>query len=297
MEIRELRSFLAVASAGSMTHAAEELHVTQPTLSKQIKALETELGKKLFVRRGFGISLTEAGELLRERAHDLVGMADKIESEFTELDNITGGVLYFGMAETHQVKYIARQIAQLRESCPDLHYHVESGVSGHVLEHLDKGIVDFAVLAERPDRVRYEFVLFPEHERWGLIMRDDDELSRREAITADDLVGLPLFCSEQAWREDIPHWARHNMSKLRHEATFGLPYNGAVFVREGLGYLLALDQIIDTRPGSGLVFRPLDPPLETGIYLTWKRNRPLTPIAERFLRQTQRAFAEIDAAI
>lgn len=122
MELRELRSFLVVAEEENMTRAAEKLHLTQPTLSKQIKALETELGQKLFVRQGFGIALTEEGRLLRERAEGLVAMADKVKEEFTELDNITGGVLHFGLAESFQIKYLAREIAALRKSCPHLTY-------------------------------------------------------------------------------------------------------------------------------------------------------------------------------
>ena len=290
MEIRELRSFLVVAEEENMTRAAERLHLTQPTLSKQIKALEEELGQKLFVRQGFGIALTEEGRLLRERAADLVSMADKVKAEFTELDNITGGVLYFGLAESYQIRYLAREIALLRESCPQLTYHVDSGTTQQVLDKLDSGIMDFVVLAELPDRTRYEFVRFPDHERWGVVMAKSAPLAKETAITAKDLKGLPLFASEQSWAKDIPRWAGHAMHSLTLAASFGLPYNGAMFAREGLGYLLTFEHIVDTSPESGLVFRPLDPPLHTDLFFTWKRNRPLTPIAERFRRQVFEAF-------
>lgn len=290
MELRELRSFLVVAEEENMTRAAERLHLTQPTLSKQIKALETELGQKLFVRQGFGIELTDEGRLLRERAADLVSMADKVKTEFTELDNIIGGVLYFGLAESYQIKYLAREIARLRESCPQLEYHVDSGTTRQVLDKLDAGIMDFVVLAELPDRTRYEFVRFPDHERWGVVMAKSAPLAKKSVITVKDLKGLPLFASDQSWAKDIPRWAGRSMGSLNHAASFGLPYNGAVFAREGLGYLLTFEHIVDTSPGSGLVFRPLDPPLHTDLYFTWKRNRPLTPIAERFRRQVCEAF-------
>lgn len=290
MELRELRSFLVVAEEENMTRAAEKLHLTQPTLSKQIKALETELGQKLFVRQGFGIALTEEGRLLRERAEGLVAMADKVKEEFTELDNITGGVLHFGLAESFQIKYLAREIAALRKSCPHLTYHVDSGTTRQVLDKLDAGIMDFVVLAELPDRTRYEFVKFPDHEHWGVVMAKSAPLAKKKAIAPADLKGLQLFCSDQSWARDIPRWAGRAMGDLTREASFGLAYNGAIFAREKLGYLLAFDHIVDTGPGSGLVFRPLEPPLHTDLYFTWKRGRPLTPIAERFCRQVREAF-------
>lgn len=291
MEIRELRSFVAIARHENMTKAAEELHVSQSALSKQVKSLEKELGCSLFKRRSFGIDLTEEGRLLCERATSLVAMADKIEDEFDALDSITGGKLYFGLAESFQVKYLAREIKKLKESCPDLEYHVVSGVSAQVLGLLDEGVIDFAVLAETPDTSKYESIEFPERERWGIIMATGCDLAKKKSITVSDLAGLPLFCSDQAWRNDVPQWAgEENMSSLHRTAGFGLAYNGAVFAREGLGYLFALDKIVDTSRGSGVVFRPLSPSLQTKLYFVWKPERPLTPIAKRFLAQAKEAF-------
>lgn len=269
--------------------AAAELHMSQPSLSKLIKSLERELGAKLFVRRSFGLTLTEDGQLLRERARDLVGMADRIEDEFASLGNVTGGTLYFGLAESFQIKYLAQQIKLLRRDCPDLHYHVESGVPSQVLEHLDQGALDFAVLAQQPDLTKYEALAFPDVDRWGVIVPQDHRLASHERIRIDDLVGEPLFCSEQGWKREVVRWAGSRLPDLRLEATFGLAYNAAVFAREGLGVLLTFDRIVDTSGGSGLVFRPLEPALETKLHLTWRRNRPLSPIAERFLKQLRSA--------
>lgn len=291
MEIRELRSFLAVAHHESMTKAAAELHVTQSALSKQMKSLETELESKLFDRRSFGLSLTEEGRLLRERAQSLISIADKIESEFTDLGSVTGGTLYFGLAESYQIKFLACEIARLQKDCSDLGYHVVSGTSEQVTGLLDAGIIDFAVLAETPDAARYDSIPFPEEERWGVVMAKGCDLARKRKVRVEDLIGLPLFCSDQAWRNDIPRWAGAHMEKLHHAATFGLAYNGAVFAREGLGYLLAFDGIVDTTSGSGLVFRPLAPALHTSLHFTWKPDRTLTPIAERFLQQVRTSFA------
>ena len=162
MEIRTLRYFLAAAREENMTRAAEQLHVTQPTLSKQLKGLEDELGKKLFIRHSFSIALTEEGILLRNRAEDLISMADKIEKEFLSLDDITGGDIYFGLAESYQIRYLAREIREFKKLYPDLHYHITSGDTEQVTEKLDKGLLDFAVICETPDERKYNYILFPE---------------------------------------------------------------------------------------------------------------------------------------
>ena len=164
MEIRTLRYFLAAAREENMTRAAEILHVTQPTLSKALKSLEDELGKKLFTRHSFSISLTEEGILLRERAEDLISMADRIEKEFLSLDDITGGELYFGLAESFQIRYLARELCILKEQYPGLNYHITSGDTEQVTEKLDKGLLDFAVICNTPDTKKYEYLLFPETE-------------------------------------------------------------------------------------------------------------------------------------
>ena len=290
MEIRNLRYFLAVAREENMSRAAETLHVTQPTLSKALKSLEEELGKKLFTRHSFRIRLTEEGILLRDRAADLVGMVEKIEREFVSLDDITGGELYLGLAESYQIRYLARQIRHLKERCPNLHYHITSGDTEQVAEKLDKGLLDFCVLAETPDYRKYEALQFPEADVWGLVMPAGDPLAAKEAITVDDLTGLPLFSSEQGWVHEIAAWAGDRMTKLNLEGSFRLVYNASMFVKEGLGYLLAFDGLVDVSEQNGLVFRPLTPAVTTPLYLVWNRNQAFTPIAGQFLKEIRQAF-------
>ena len=290
MEIRTLRYFLAAAREENMTRAAETLHVTQPTLSKALKALEEELGKKLFTRHSFSIRLTDEGVLLRNRAEDLVSMADRIEREFLSLDDITGGDLYFGLAESFQIRYLARAIHSFKQTYPGLRYHITSGDTEQVLEKLDKGLLDFVVLVETPDAGKYESLIFPEADVWGLVMPEDDPLAEKKAIRVDDLIGLPLFCSEQSWEKDIPRWAGEKMGELHLEGSFRLSYNASIFAREHLGYVLTFDRLLDTSPGSGLAFRPLDPRLETKLYLVWKKYQTFSPIAERFLTQIRTVF-------
>ncbi len=273
-----------------MTRAAEILHVTQPTLSKTLKALEDELGKKLFVRHSFSITLTQEGALLRDRAEDLLTMADKIEKEFLSLDDITGGELYFGLAESYQIRYLARELRVLKEQYPGLKYHITSGDTEQVTEKLDKGLLDFAVICDTPNERKYEWTAFPEGDTWGLIFPASAPLAEKDVIKIDDLVGLPLFTSRQGWEGDIKKWAGNRFEELHLEGSFRLAYNASMFVREGLGYQLSFRNLVDVSEDSGLTFRPLFPKLETRLYIIWNRYQTFTPIAERFLAQVKRNF-------
>ena len=289
MEIKNLRYFLAVAREENMSKAAEQLHVSQPTLSKTLKALEEELGKKLFIRHSFSISLTDEGVLLRDRAQDLVAMSDKIEQEFSSLDDITGGNIYFGLAESYQIRYLAREIYKLKEKCPNFTYHITSGDTEQVTEKLDKGILDFAVLCETPDSNKYEYVKFPEADVWGAIISSSHPLAKKKSIHVSDLIGQPLFVSEQSWNNEIKTWAKERFPKLKLEGSFRLSYNGSVFARENLGILLTFKDLINTE-GTDMVFRPLSPELKSELYLIWNKYQAFTPIAEKFLEQIKKTF-------
>ena len=289
MEIKNLRYFLAVAREENMSKAAEQLQVSQPTLSKTLKALEEELGKKLFIRHSFSISLTDEGMLLRDRAQDLVAMSDKIEQEFNSLDDITGGDIYFGLAESYQIRYLAREIYKLKEKYPNFTYHITSGDTEQVTEKLDKGILDFAVLCETPDSNKYEYVKFPEADVWGAIISSSHPLAKKKSIHVSDLIGQPLFVSEQSWNNEIKTWAKERFPKLKLEGSFRLSYNGSVFARENLGILLTFKDLINTE-GTDMVFRPLSPELKSELYLIWNKYQAFTPIAEKFLEQIKRAF-------
>lgn len=290
MEIRNLRYFLAVAREENMSRAAEILHVTQPTLSKALKALEDELGKKLFTRHSFSIKLTDEGMLLRDRAEDLIAMADKIEQEFISLDDITGGDIYFGLGESYQIALLAREIKKLKDRYPSFTYHITSGDTEQVTEKLDKGLLDFGVICELPNREKYEYLPFPSTDRWGAVMLNNHPLSKKKSIKAKDLIGQPLFCSEQSWNLEIREWAEDLYSKLRLEGSFRLSYNASMFAKEGLGILLTFEHLINCSEESELVFRPLSPKQETKLYLIWNKYQTFTPIAEKFLAQVKESF-------
>ena len=271
MEIKSLRYFLAVAREENMTKAADMLHVTQPTLSKTLKSLEDELGKKLFTRHSFSISLTDEGMLLRDRAEDLIAMADRIEQEFITLDDITGGDIYFGLAESYQIKYLAREIRILKSRYPGFTYHITSGDTEQVTEKLDKGLLDFAVLCEKPNTAKYDYVKFPEADIWGAIMPSDHPLAMKKSIKVKDLIGQPLFCSEQSWNNEIPAWAGDDFERLHLEGSFRLSYNGSLFAQEGLGILLTFKHLVECSEENGLVFRPLSPKQTSELYLIWHK--------------------------
>ena len=217
-------------------------------------------------------------------------MADKIQTEFLSLDDVLGGEIYLGLAESYQIRYLAAEIKTLKNTYPDLRYHITSGDTEQVTEKLDKGVIDFAVLAEEPNAEKYHYLTFPKADVWGVVMPKDCPLAGKPSISADDLAGLPLFCSEQGWSKDIAKWCGNEIDKLHLEGSFRLSYNGSLFVREGLGYLLTFEHLIDTSPDSNLAFRPLTPKLETKLYLIWKKYQVFTPIAEKLLEKLKEQF-------
>ena len=287
MEIRVLRYFLEAAREGNITRAAKRLHVSQPTLSKQLKDLEGELGKRLFVRSNYSIKLTDEGMLLRKRAEDILAMVDQTVGEFQSLGEITGGDIRIGCAESDSIRHLARCAKSLQEQYPRVRFHLYSGNTEDVSERLDKGLLDFAVLAQEVDLSKYNYLQVPGADLWGVVMRKDSPLAQQETVRMEDLIALPLICSRQGITEDYPKWFGEKVDQLNIVATFNLAYNAGILVREGLGYALCFDRLIHTGAGSELCFRPLSPVLETKLYLVWKKYQVFTRVAEVFLKQLQ----------
>ena len=279
MEIRVLRYFIQIAREGSMTRAAEYLHVSQPALSKQMKELEKQLGKKLFRRGSSSVSLTDEGMLLRRRAEDLLAMADKIENEFKALDEITGGDIYIGCAESYLIKYLTYAVKKLNGQYSNIHYHITSGDTQQVTERLDRGLLDFAFIVEPPDLSKYNYLEVPEQDTWGIFMRKDCPLAEKSQIGIDDILPYPVFCSEQAAKVDLPRWCGENIDQLNVMATFNLTGNAAIFVKEGLGIALTFDKLVEINDEGNLCFRPITPVLQTKMYVIWKKYQVFTPVA------------------
>ncbi len=293
MEIRVLRYFLAVAREGSITHAAQRLHVSQPTLSKQLKELEAELGKKLFVRGSFSVRLTEEGMLLRKRAEDILDMVDKTEEEFKALGEVNGGDIHIGCAESENIKYLARCVKALQTRYPRIRVHLYSGDTEDLSERLDRGLLDFAVIAQAVDLSKYNYLEVPESDTWGVVMRKDAPLATKESVGIEDLLDLPLIVSRQGLREDIPKLFGEKVDRLRVTTTINLTYNGSVMVREGLGYLLTFDKLVNTGEESELCFRPLAPRLETNLYIVCKKYQAFSPAADTLLRALQNTSPQV----
>ena len=285
MEIRVLRYFLEVAREGNITRAAAYLHISQPTLSRQIKELEEELGKKLFVRSNYSVKLTEEGMLLRKRAEDILDMVDKTTEEFRALDEINGGDIRIGCAESDGIKYVARAAKSLHQRYPNIRCHIYSSGTEAVNERLDRGLLDFAVIVQEVDLSRYNYLRLPVQDAWGVLMRKDDPLAQRETIQAGDLRNLPLICSRQALEEEMVKWFGDELEKLNIVATYDLMYNASILTREGLGYTIGFQNLIDTGADSELCVRPLEPPLASPMYLIWKKYQVFTPVASLLLEE------------
>lgn len=290
MEIRVLRYFLEIAREENMTRASERLHVSQPTLSKQMKELEEELGKKLFRRGSASIHLTDEGMLLRKRAEDILAMVDKTADEFKALDEVTGGDVYIGCAESYQIRYLAEIIKDFREHYPLLKYHILSGDTAQVAERLDRGLLDFAVIVEPPNLQKYNYIELPVADTWGVVMRKDCPLSKKRFVTVNDLIGYDLISSPQSLEADFPRWCGEKLSELNVVGTVNLFYNGTVFVRAGEGLLLTFDKLADTSSDSELCFRSLKPLLQSKMYIIWRRYQVFSPIAERLMDEIKRVI-------
>lgn len=290
MDIRVLRYFVTVARERSITGAARVLHVTQPTLSRQLKDLEEELGKTLFIRSNYNIKLTDEGILLRKRAEDILDMVEKTKAEFTSLDDIQGGDIHIGAAETDAMQYIAQAARDLRERYPNLRCHLYSGNYEEVTERLDRGLLDFSLLVEPADLTKYNYISFPAKDTWGVIMPKDCPLADKKFIKPIDLVGLPLICSRQALDHELGNWFGERIDKMKISTTYNLVFNASIMAREGVGYLLAFDKLVTTSDKSPLTFRPLRPKLESGLCIAWKKYQVFSPIGEIFLKEIQSRF-------
>lgn len=295
MDIRVLKYFLTVARENSMTNAARFLHVSQPTLSKQLKDLEEELGKKLFTRSNYSVQLTNEGMLLRKRAEDILDMFEKTKNEFLTMDDISGGDVYIGSAETDAFKHFAHAAIDLQKYYPDMCYHLFSGNSEDVMDRLDRGLDDFGIVVDPVDLSKYNYITLPSKDTWGVVMRKDSPLASKVSITVEDLMNVPLIISRQASkkglsRNEFSEWFGESFEKLNIISTFSLGFNPYIMVREGFGYAISFDKMINIMTENELTFRPLEPKLEAGLHIIWKNYQVFSPAAELFLKTTQSIF-------
>lgn len=293
MELRVLRYFLTAVREGGVAAAAEALHLTQPTLSRQLKELEEELGAQLFVRgnKAQKLTLTDKGQLLRNRAEDLLALADKTRREMQEDESEISGTVQIGCGESDGMRLLAQAAQRLHLEHPKVKIDLYSGNAENVKERLDKGLLDFGLFIQPTNLQKYETLRLPVTDRWGLLVRCDSPLAKRENLTAQDLQGVSLLVSSQETvLHNLQQWFQLQPDKLRIVGRYNLLFNAALLVEEGLGYAVCLDKLL-VGVSDKLRFVPLSPQIAMGIDLAWRRYQPLSKAAAAFLKE-MRALCE-----
>lgn len=282
MELRVLRYFLTVASEESITNAANILHITQPTLSRQLMQLEEELGVQLFIRGKKSIILTDAGMLLRSRAEEIINLTDRTEKEFLEQSDFVSGEIFIGAGETNGMRELAKIIKSFNKQYPQVKYNLHSGNADDIKEKIDKGLIDIGLLTEPVDIGKYDFVRLKEKDNWGVAMKEDDPLVNKTHITPEDLKGKPIICSKRiSIQNELSNWFGNNFDSDNIIATFNLINNAIAIVESEIGYAICLESLISDR--RGICFREFYPKLETGSVLVWKKNQVFSTAARKFI--------------
>ena len=292
MDIRVLEYFLAVAREESITKAAKALSMTQPHLSRQLKELEDELGKQLFIRGNKKVTLTEEGVLLRKRAEELIELMEKTKEEIRSSEERIHGTVLIGAGESDAVSFLARTARRLQMSHPDISYHLYSGDATSITEKLDHGLIDFGLLVEPVDISKYEYLRLPAKDTWGVLMRRDSPLAVKDQILAEDLWEKPLLVSHQIYdSSELSSWFQRDIRKLHITAAYELLYNATHFVKSGCGYALSLDKLINTTGESELTFRPLYPALDAGLCFVWKKHQIFSRASRLYLDTLKKDLA------
>ena len=289
MELRILKYFLMVAREENITRAANLLHVTQPTLSRQLMQLEEELGVKLFYRTSHRISLTDEGLLLKRRAQEITELAERTEREVSRREGSLMGEIAVGCGETQNMSVLAEVMAAFRKKYPLVRFNVYTAIADDIKDRIENGLLDMGLLTEPVDIAKYEFIRMPKREEWGVLVREDSPLAQKNAVRPQDLVGVPLLTvKREQVQNELVNWFGSYYDKMEIAAVYTLILNAAIMVRSGVGAALSFD--IESRIFDDLRFVPFAPPLKTGTVLAWKKSQRLTPAVEEFIKDV-RAYA------
>ncbi len=283
MELRVLRYFLVVAREENITRAAALLHLTQPTLSRQLMQLEEELGVKLFQRSRHRIILTDEGMLLRRRAQEIVDLAEKTEQEFQRREGALMGNICIGCGETRSMAFLSQRMAAFRRENPMVSFSIHSATADDIKERMEKGLLDLGLLAEPVEIGRYEFLRMPEKDQWGVLVRRDSPLAEKDNVEPWNLAQVPLLISRRAEvRREVDSWFGEYAGEIEVAATYNLGLNAAIMVLNHVGEAAVGFNIAQF--SDELKFLPLQPALETGTVLVWKKNQAFSPAAAAFLQ-------------
>ncbi|MGJ0869728.1 LysR family transcriptional regulator [Enterococcus innesii] len=293
MELKNLTTFLAVAEKETISAAAKHLHLSQPSLSRQLMDLEKELGVTLFTRGNRKITLTEDGLLFRKRAEEIVELLEKTRSEFLSPRDTIAGNVSIGAGETYVIQLLGKIIKEIQVEYPNIKFHFYRGNADEVKERLDKGLLDFGVIISPVDVKKYDSLRLPAKDIWGVLMRKDSPLAVKEVITPKDLWDVPLITSRQSLvSSELSKWLKKDLKKLTVVATYNLVYNASKLVEEGVGYGLTLDKLVNFAPDSPLCFRKLSPTLESNLDVIWKNTQVFSKASGLFLERMKEQFSE-----
>ena len=281
MELRVLNYFLAVAREENFTKAANMLHVTQPTLSRQIADLEQELGVKLFVRSNHNIVLTEDGMILKRRAQEILSLADKTKRDFIKKEEALSGTISVGSGEFRSTEYLAKIIAEFRKKYPNVKYEIYSGNANNIRDYIERGFLDMGLMSEPVDMRKYNFVNMPVKEQWGVFAPSDSSLAEKESIRPEDLAGMSVVTATGDFNQSrIGKWLGDYKDRVDIAAAANLPYNEAVLAKENIGVMLSISLNCTY---ENLRFIPLQPVLEISTVLGWKKDQIFSATVSAFM--------------
>lgn len=285
MEIRVLRYFIAVANEQNISQAAKSLHLSQPTLSRQLHDLEEQLGTILFTRGNRKITLTEEGMYFLRKAKEIIELVDKTEANFMDPEVVSGDI-YIGAGETKAMQFIAKTWKELLKRYPTIHFHLYSGNADDITDKLDSGLLDFGIVIEPTDKQKYDYIQLSATDTWGVLMRKDSPLASKSSIAPDDLIDQALIISQQTTvSNELTGWLGRSIENLHIIGTYNLLYNAARMVEEGIGYALCIDKLVNTSENSKLCFKPLEPRLEVNLNMVWKKHQVFSNAAKKFWEQ------------
>lgn len=286
MELRDLEYFMTIVREGSLTGAAKALHLSQPGITRSLKALEDELGKQLIIRGSRRVVLTEEGMVLRRRAEELLRLADRTKSEIMSPDTVIEGDIYICAGETKGIHFLTQAARRLMDRNPGVRINISSGDRTDVTEELEKGLIDFGLLLEPIDATQYDFIPIPYEDVWGVIMRKDAPLAAQEFVRPEELIGLPLILPRGGdYAKSGSRILGLKPEQLHVAATYSLIFNAGLMAADGIGYVVGLDQILELGEGSELCFRPLEPAVTGRMNVVWKRYQMMSRQAEAFLEE------------